>query len=273
VFLQKQNAITGNWGTVARGFVGADSNYLIVHRFRIPGPYALRVVLRGDARNIRSASDTVNVVIQQAQLPGFTINTSDPIIGEGGSTTISGVLDKPGTNTAAPDTVVQLWGRRADEPFVVLADTTTGADGSYSFDQIGLTANTVYYVATMRLPHTRRHHTARLFEGVADFVTMQSSASSAPTGQTVTFTGTVLPDKAGHVVYLQKLGRDGRYHTVAVGFVRGDSTFRFDWEMGSPGPYTFRARVPRDEQNVGAVSSPLSVTATPPAESSLPPAS
>jgi hypothetical protein len=272
VLLQKQNPTTGNWNTIARGFVGADSNYLIVHRFRVPGGYALRAILRGNARNIGSASDTVNLVIQQAQLPGFTIGTSDPIVSEDGSATISGVLEQPRTSNPEPNTVVQLWGRHADGPFVVLADATTGSDGSYSFNQTGLTTSTVYEVATMRLPHTRRRHTARLFEGVADVVTMQPSTDSAPTGQIVTFTGTVLPDKTGHVVYLQKLGRDGQFHTVAVGLLRPGSTFHFNWRMGSPGTYTFRARVPRDEQNIGAVSSPVSVTATLPAESSLPPA-
>ncbi len=269
VFLQKQNASGDDWSTVASGWTGPASNYTITHRFRIPGAYDLRVLLEGDARNVRSFSDTVSVVVQQAQVPGFTIATSSPIVADGGSTTISGVLDEPGTTTPEPNTVVQLWGRHADQPFVVLADTTTGQDGSYSFNQAALTANTVYYATTMRLPHSSRRHTARLFEGVRDLVSMQSNTSAATTGQTVTFTGTVLPDKAGHVIYLQKLGKDGDYHAVEVGIVRNDSTFSFQYTIGSPGTYTFRVRIPSDENNIGGASSPVTVTATTPAASSL----
>jgi hypothetical protein len=269
VFLQKQDASGDDWSTVASGLIGPGSNYTITHRFRIPGAYSLRVLFRGDVRNVRSFSDTENLVVQQAQVRGLTINSSSPIVSEGGSTAISGVLDQPGTTTPEPNTVVQLWGRTADQPFVVLDDRTTGSDGGYSFSRTGLTQNTVYYVATMRLPHSPRRQTARLFEGVQDMVTMGSNTNSTPTGQTVTFSGTVLPDKAGHVIYLQKLGKDGDFHTVEIGFVRYNSTFRFQYTIGSPGTYTFRARITSDENNIGGVSSPVSVTATTPAASSL----
>lgn len=268
VFLQKQNA-SGGWSTVASGFTDAGSDYTIVHRFRVPAAYSLRVLFRGDARNVRSFSDTVNTIVDQAQVPGFTIMSASPIVSDGGSTTISGVLDQSGTSTPEPDIVVQLWGRHADQPFTVLADTTTGQNGSYAFSQSNLSANTVYYVATMRLPHSPRRHTARLFEGVQDVVAMQSSTSSTPTGQSVTFTGTVLPDKAGHLVYLQKLGKDGRFHMVEIGLVRSDSTFQFPYVIGSPGAYTFRARVTGDENNIGGASVPVNVTATTPAAASL----
>jgi hypothetical protein len=270
VLLQKENASGDDWSTIASGFVGPGSDFTIVHRFRVPDAYSLRILLPGDARNVKSASDPVSVVIQQAQVPGFSISTSAPIVSYGGSATISGVLAEPGSTTPQSGVVVQLWGRQAGQRVVVLGETTTGPDGSYSFNQTGLAANTVYYVATMRLPHTTRRRTARLFEGVTDAVTMLASVNSAPTGQTVTFTGTVLPDKAGHVIYLQKRGKDGDFHTVELGVVRGDSTFEFAWTLGSPGSHTFRARVRGDEHNVGAVSAPVSVTATPP--TSLPPA-
>jgi hypothetical protein len=273
VFLQKQLEGTDDWSNVTSGLIGPGSNYVISHRFRVPGAYDLRVVLPGDVRNIRSVSDSVDEVIQQAQVPGFTINTSAPIVNEGGSASISGVLDQPGTTTPEPNTVVQLWGRHADSPFVVLADGTTDQNGNYSFPQVGVAANAVYYVATMRLPHSPRRHTARLFEGVRDLVTMQAHTTTANTGQTVTFTGTVLPDKAGHVIYLQKLGKDGDFHTVEIGIVRTNSTFQFAWTLGSPGSHTFRARITSDADNVGSASPPVTITATTPPPSSLPPAS
>ena len=62
----------------------------------------MRVVLPGDRRNIRSESDAVTVTVQQAQVADFTINTSQPIIPEGSTATISGVLYQKGTTTPEP---------------------------------------------------------------------------------------------------------------------------------------------------------------------------
>ena len=273
VFLQQENGSGDDWRTLKSGVLSASSDYAITYRWRRPGVHDLRVVFRGDRRNVRGVSDSVTVNIQQAQVPGFTINSSSPIVSYGGSAAVSGTLDKPGTNTPEPGTVVQLWGRQAGQPFTVRGDTTTGTDGSFSFTQAGLSANAVYYVATMRLPYSSRRHTAHLYQGVRDVLMMQTNTSNASTDQTVVFTGTVLPDKAGHVIYLQKLGTDGDFHTVEVGFVRGDSTFQFRWTIGAPGSHTFRARITSDPNNIGSASQPVSITATAPPASSLPTAS
>jgi hypothetical protein len=273
VLLQQENGNGDDWRTLRSGRLDANSDYTIPYRWRRAGVHDVRVVFRGDYRNVRGVSDSVTIDIEQAQVPGFTINSSEPIAPALGSVTISGVLDQPGTSTPEPNTIVQLWGRHPDQRFRPLVDTTTASDGSYSFSQPGLTTNTVYYVATLKMPHTPRRQTARLFQGVQDVVTMQSSTSSTTTGQPVTFSGTVTPDKAGHVIYLQKLGKDGDFHTVAISFVRFDSTFQFHWAVGAPGTHTFRARITSDERNVGAVSPPVSITATTPPASSLPPAS
>jgi hypothetical protein len=274
VFLQEQQGSSDDWHTLASARLDPSSNYSLAYRWKRPGVRDVRVLFRGDDRNIRGASDPVTVNIEQAQVPGFTIGSSAPITDEGSTVTISGVLDQAGTTTPEPSTVVQLWGRTAHQGrFVVLADGTTGADGSYSFAQPGLTTNTAYFVATMRLGHVKPRHTAALYQGVRDVLTMQSSTSSATTDQPVTFTGTVMPDKAGHSIYLQRLGKDGEWHTVDVGVVRRDSTFQFSWAAGSPGTASFRARITSDGANVGSHSAPVSITVTAPPASSLPPGS
>ena len=125
----------------------------------------------------------------------------------------------------------------------------------------------------MPLSQTTRRRSALVYEGVRDVLTFQSSATSAPTGQTVTFTGTVLPDEAGHSIYLQKLGKDRDWHTVEVGTVRNGSTFQLNWTLGAPGNHEFRARITSDGTNVGTASAPVTVTATAPPASSLPPSS
>ncbi len=274
VVLQEQNGSSDDWTTLRSGFTDGSSAYSISYRWRRPGEHDVRVVFPGDFRNIRGVSDPMTITVDQAQVPDFTIATSAPIIAEGGTATISGVLYMPGTTTSDPNTVVQLWGRPAPQGhFKVVADATTGSNGNYSFAPQQLTTNTVYYAATMPLSHTKRRHTAALYQGVHDVLTFQASPTSTTTGQTVTFTGTVLPDKAGHSIYLQKLGKDGDWETVEVRRVHHDSAFQFTWTIGSPGNHEFRARITSDAANVGAASAPMAVTATTPAAESLPPAS
>jgi hypothetical protein len=274
VFLQAQRGSSDDWHTLASARLDGRSNYTLPYRWKRPGERDVRVVFRRDDRNLRGVSDPITVDVEQAQRPGFTINSSSPITDEGTGVTISGVLDQPGATTPDPGAVVQLWGRSAyQDQFVVLADGTTGQDGSYSFNQPAVTTNTVYYAATLRVRHQQRRRTARLYQGVRDVVTMQSNTSSASTDQPVTFSGTVMPDKAGHSIYLQQLGKDGDWHGVEVGTVRNDSTFEFAWAAGSPGTHTFRARITSDRANVGSHSPPVSVGVTAPPASSLPPGS
>ncbi len=267
VFLQQQIGATDNWRTLKRGVLGPGSNYAISYRWRLPGAHALRVVFRGDPRNIRSVSDSVTVTIQQHQIADFTINSSDPIILEGQTVNISGVLDQPGTATPEPNTGVTLWSRTAGQgQFRAIDATTTGMDGSYSFTEKP-SLNTVYQARTTFKPH---RHSAALFEGVRDVVSLTASPLNVISGQQVTFTGSVTPDKAGDVVYLQRLGADGDWHNVGVGTVRHDSTFQFVRTFGAAGAKTFRARIPGDPYNIGGASSAVTVNVTVPPPSGLP---
>lgn len=270
VFLQEQRGASDNWHTLKSTLLRPGSNYSLDYRWRVPGVRDVRVVFRGDFRNIRGESDPVTVTIQQRQIADFTINTSDPIIPEGSMATISGVLYQPGTTTPEPSTSVTLWGRVAGQPhFTAIESTTTGTDGSYSFTEKP-TQNMVYLARTTFKPH---RHSAALFEGVRDVLSLTASATSVNSGQPVTFMGSVTPDKAGDVVYLQRLGADGDWHTVAVRVVKPDSTFQFVRSFGAAGAKTFRARIPGDPENVGGASNAVTVNVTLPPPSSLPPAS
>jgi hypothetical protein len=271
VFLQDQTGSGDDWHTLTSTQLQGDSSYSLAFRWRRPGIHDVRVLVRRDARNIAGASDPVAVNIQQAQAPDFTINTSDPIAPWSSSVTITGVLDQPGTTSPEPQAAVQLWGRSAGARFTVLGNAKTGADGSYQFTEQGLTQNTIYQVRTLRARHVRARRTSLLFQGVQDIVTLQASPSSAYVGQSATFSGTVMPDKAGHVVYLQEQGKDGDWHTIAKQVVRSDSTFEFTWQGGSPGTFSFRARITHDRDNVGTHSPTVSVTETLPSVTSLPP--
>jgi hypothetical protein len=110
-----------------------------------------------------------------------------------------------------------------------------------------------------------------LFEGAQDvFNTFQTSSQTSTVGGRVTFSGIVSPDKAGHVIYLEKLGKDDQWHVVETSFVAQNSTFRFGWTFGTAGTKEFRARITGGPVNVGVASAPATVVVSQPALSALP---
>jgi hypothetical protein len=268
VLLQVQKGSSDDWMTLKRGVVGPNSNYQISDAWRTAGARDVRVLFRGDARNVPSASDPVSVVIQQAEVPSFTINTSDPIVTDDSPATISGTLFAPGsTSTPEPGKTVELFGHEPGHGhFRELQSTTTNSSGGYSFT-VQSTTNEWYQVRTVSSP---RRATAQLFEGVQDAVTMEASSTSSTVGGHITFSGTVSPDKAGHVIYLQKFGADGDWHSVEKRLVRPNSTFSFGWTFGSTGAKQFRARITGGPANVGGVSPAVTVDVVPTPVSALP---
>ena len=272
VVLQEQTA-SGEWRALESGRLDGGSNYSIVYRWRFAGDHTVRVLFPGDARNIEASANPVTVAVQQEQVPGFTISSSDQLISYGQTVTISGVLDGPSSATTPEANIpVTLWARNAyQSQFTPVADTTTGSDGSYSFAPQTPTYNTVYQVRTTLAP---RRHTAALFEGVQDVLSLTPSSTTSQVGGQVTFTGTVLPDKAGHVIYLQRLGADGDWHNEEVRLVTNASTFQFSWTFGKAGTYQFRARITGDRANVGGASvAPVVIQVAPTTSPALPPAS
>jgi hypothetical protein len=270
VLLQQQIGSSDDWRTLKVGHLNRASAYSIAYRFRTAGERDIRVVFPGDRRNSKGVSNAVSVIVQQTQVKGFTITTSAPIIQYGRSAQISGVLDEPGTTTPEPNTAIVLCSRTEDQTkFNCSTAGMTGSDGSYSFT-VSPSHNTYYQVRTVLPP---KRHTAQLFEGVKDIVTMAASSRTSNVGGKVTFSGTVTPDKAGHAIYLQRFGEDNDWHTVKVTRVKQDSSYQFNWTFGSAGSKQFRARITGGENNVGAASPPVTVTVGPAPVSALPPAS
>ncbi len=257
VLLQQQIGASDDWRTIKTGRLGPGSSYSIRYSWRVPGVYSLRAVFTADGRNLRGESDPVAVTIEQAQVPDFTINSSSPVINEGDHATLYGVLDMPGTTTPEPSTSVTLWTRGPDQTkFHALTSTTTDGNGKYGFT-VQPAEDVIYQVRTTMPP---RRRSAALFEGVRDVITLAESSSSVFQYQPVVFAGAVTPDKAGHVVYLQRLGADGDWHTVARTRVNSASTYQFTRRLGEVGTFRFRTRILGDEHNVGAASAPVSLT-------------
>jgi hypothetical protein len=179
------------------------------------------------------------------------------------------VLDSPGSTTGEPNTSVSLFAKvpGSSGPYRELTTTMTATDGSYSFPNVASSTNELYLVGTTFAP---RRHTAVLFQGVQDVVTMSSSSSTSTVDGHIVFTGSVSPDKAGHAMYLQRLGKDGEWHTVEVRFVNSASTFQFDWTFGTAGTKEFRARITGGPANVGGASAPVTIVVSQPPLSTLP---
>jgi hypothetical protein len=269
VLLQVNSGSGDDWRTMESGRIGPGSDYQIPAAFRTPGERDVRVVLPGDARNIRTASDPVSVIIQQTEHADFTINTTSPIVSNNAPYTISGTLDQPGTTTPEPNTSVSLFAREPGTTGAhVVAVTTTDGSGNYQFANLTSLTNELYQARTTFAP--TRDGSAVLFQGVQDVLSMSSSSSTSTVGGQVTFTGSVAPDKAGHVIYLQRLGADSDWHTVEVRTVAPGSTFTFGWTFGTAGTKQFRARILGGPVNVGASSSAVTVVVTQPPVTALP---
>jgi hypothetical protein len=265
VLLQAEKGTSDNWTTIKRGKIGPGSNYQISAAWRTPGERDVRVVFPGDARNTKGVSDSLSVDISQAEIPGFSINTSDPVVVNGSGTTISGVLDQPGTTTPEPNTNVSLYSHvPGNGPYKLVQTMATDSNGMYSFN-VETSTNELYQARTTG----PARHSAVLFQGVQDTVSLSGPMTSTVNGHVV-FTGNVAPGKAGHVIYLEKLGKDNDWHVVEVSFVKANSTFQFGWTFGTAGTKEFRARITGGPVNVGAASAPVTVAVTQPALTALP---
>jgi hypothetical protein len=254
VLLQRQVGQDGDrWRAVDGGFVRADGGYTIVHRFRQAGDRTLRTLLLPNRRTLRSPSTPISITVQQLQVPGFTIASSSTPIDFGQSVTLSGTL------TGGVSTSVTLFSRfEFGGRLRPIATGTTDPAGAYSFTQ-SPARNTVYQVRVTTDPS---HRSARLFQGVRDVVSIAPSVASAPVGTVVTFSGTVQPSKAGHVVLLQRLDA-GVWRSVALGRVGDGSAYAIPYALAAAGDAQYRALVPGGPVNQRGVSSAVQVTAIP----------
>ena len=254
VLLQRQNSQTGRgWYTIHRGRIGADGAYTIVHRFTVAGDANIRVLFPGDRRNIASPSDTLSYQISQKQNPAVTIASSANPIDEGQSATISGQV--AGVSTPRPVTLLARTARQAR--FMPVATAMTDAAGAYSFTPTPV-VNTFYKV------QAKPKHSAVLYEGVRDVVTAAVDQTNVVAGATLTFTGSVAPDKTGHVIYLQRHNANGNgWHTIEQGTVQPGSTFALTHRVTVAGQKQFRVLIPGGPINQRGVSQTFTVTVAP----------
>jgi hypothetical protein len=250
VILQRQNAAGGRgWHRIDSARVQPGGTFTIGHVLRVPGEADVRVVVLRTRRNIRSVSDVLSYQISQAQNPNLTLAPSADPITVGQSVTLSGTVKN------GADAVVNLFAKPAHRrDFTQVGTTIADGSGNYSFTQVPI-HNTIYQA---RSGGTK---SAQLFEGVRDLLTASESPSTVDSGQPVTFSGTVSPDKTGHSIYLQRQNPNGNgFHTVQVENVGAGSVYSITRRLFVPGTKVFRVFIPGGPFNQGAASQQFTIT-------------
>jgi hypothetical protein len=265
--LQAQKGDSNNWTTIKTGRLDATSSYSIPFAWRVAGPREVRAVFPRDPRNARGISSVGTVIVEQTEVPDFTIQSGDSIVPNQTPVTISGTLQEPSGGAAQAGVSVALYtSPPRQHSWSETQTTTTGPDGSYTFTVQGST-DALYQARTTFAPG---RHSAVVFQGVQDVVSITPSASAAVVGQPVTFSGNVSPGKPGDAVYLERLGKDGNWHIVESSTLDQASNYSISWTFGTPGDKQVRVQVLGDPQNVTGVSDSVPITVTLPPVSSLP---
>lgn len=274
--LQRESS-TGyeEWVPIQKTTIGAGGIYSFLHTFVVPGAANIRVLVTGRFRRgaESGASSPLSYVITQKENPLLTLYAasasapSDPIV-------IGKSVALEGTVAEGAGKSVTLMARTAlSGSFSTVATQDAGGNGQYKFD-VSPTENTFYKVVS-----AAGRHSSVLFEGVKSLLTANPSTLSLPEGQSLTFTGTVLPAQIAHTIYLERENTPGTgpFHVVAVGVLNpaanaGETaTYTLSHTVFSVGKQVYRVKVPGDRLNQGVASTPVTVEVTPAPASSLAP--
>jgi len=265
--LQAQRGDSNDWTTIKTARLDSSSSYSIPFAWRFPGPRNVRAVFAGDSRNTRGISALSTIVVEQTEVPGFTIASSNPIVPNQTPVSITGTLLTSSGGAAQAGVSVALYtSQPGQQDWSLSQTTTTGPDGSYTFTVQGST-NELYQARTVFAPV---RDSAVVFQGVQDVVSITPSATAAVVGQQVTFSGNVSPGKPGDAVYLERLGKDGNWHIVESSTLSQASDYSIAWTFGTPGDKQVRVQVLGDAENVTGASAAVPITVTLPPVGALP---
>jgi hypothetical protein len=228
--------------------------FSITHRFLVPGDADIRVLLRSPFRNAPTPSNFLTYEISQAQNASLTIKSSADPITFGQPVTISGVA------AGAANMPVTLLAHTAHQGgFAPVAEVKTNGTGGYEFPAQSPIDNTFYEVKG------NGRTSAVLYEAVRNVITAAvTPPTSAEVGQTLKFSGTVSPERAEHVIYLERENALGTaFHVEQVSSIHPGSGFLIEHTVYEAGTSVFRLRIPGDPQNGGGVSQTFTIQITP----------
>jgi hypothetical protein len=268
VVLQRETGGSSEeWGTIQRhNFVKADGSFEIVHTFVVPGDANLRVVVRPHGMfDARGVSNTLTYEISQTQNPNLTLEPSADPVNFGAPLTLKGIVK------AGPGQKVILMARSFGSPSSKIGETTSGAGGAFEFKIASEEKNTSYRALSGTVG------SAILFEGVKWVIDSAAVSSTKVTsGQEVTFSGTVSPDRVGHFVYLERRNASGvGYHVVDLGTVSFSGptigTFAIKYPVIGSGMQEYRIHIAGDPINQATSSTAFVLEVTPALSTLKPP--
>lgn len=252
VALQREDeGASEGWRRIALAEAGPSGEYSLTHSFGMPGNVKVRVVVRHRG-NLATASEPLSYEVTRRQNPLLTIKASSNVVADGQPVTISGLA------VGAVKQTVTLIAREPSGKLVSVAQSTTDDSGQYAFAPQTPLQSTSYKV--MRAGKYSTAVPVRvLFE-----LTAAASADAVQTGQPVTFSGTALPGKEGHPVYLERQNASGiGFHVVETGTLGAGSTYSISHTFFSAGDAAMRIKVPGDPGFVGTGSELLEIHVSP----------
>lgn len=248
------------WLPIQIGVVKQDSTYTIKHTFSVPGDANLRVIVRPRPHGkytTRGISNVLTYGISQPQNPALTINSSANPAAYGQPLTLEGKVAGAAAGTAV---TLMSHPRGVQTLSAVAASKTLDAAGTYRFTIAQALSNTVYKVVSGAV------NSAQLFEGVKYILNAGVSTNKIQSFNTIVFSGTVTPARAGKVVYLERENIGGGFHVADVGQVNAEGKFTIPHFVFGAGKHVYRIKVPGDPENgtIGTGPIPVEVTPAPP---------
>ena len=250
VVLERETPSGESWRRIGLAEVSAGGQFAITHRFALPGPATVRVVVH--ARGVRAAaSEAVTYEVPPRQNPRLTIAAASSSLDYGQPLTIAGV------SAAGEGAELTLLARTRGGAPIAVASTAAGAGGRYQFAPQTPTQDTTYRVSAGTIL------SAALRAGVQPLLSAQITQATVRTGEAVRVCGTATPATPGQIVLLQRENPGGLgFHTVAEATIGTGSSYCLEHVPFAVGAETYRVRVPRSSELSATASPPIHVTVT-----------
>jgi hypothetical protein len=189
----------------------------------------------------------------------LTIDISPNPVLWANATTVSGRLKGPENGGKTVELQQNPWPYPG--PFGVITTTTTDDQGYYSF-RVAPGRHTIYRTVARGTSPDRTSPEMRA--RVRMRITRRVSDRTPRRGRRVTFYGAVAPAHDGQLVRIQRLGPDGRFHTVArteaedAGDDFPTNSF-YERKLRIFRDGTWRAKVTRDDDHAGNTSRTVAI--------------
>jgi hypothetical protein len=253
VVLQREvDAAAEEWRRIGIAQVAPDGTYTITHAFSRTGSATVRTVVRRHGQR-PAVSEPLTYDVVRNQNPALTFEASLDPVPYGQPVTLSG------TAAGATGTSVVLESRAHDGSYATVAETSTDAEGNYSFEETPL-ADTVYRVRLGKLTSAPR------FEEVVPLLSASLSSPTATVGTPGEVSGTITPAAGGETVHLQRRDVSGvGYHLVASTTTDAEGNYSFEVTSAAPGSERYRVTVARLGELGASMSSVMVLEASEPA--------